>query len=231
MLHNIAIDKHFNCDAIYIPFTRDELCADTVKNIEEFTTNSASKGEHLIELYHGECNLSCLSKNSKIYVLGHGLDVQPNRKWSVAIADDKLPYDQLKHLPFYQWAYSITGGKNAISIDTVAERMIADGLLESDHLKIKLFFCDLNNKAEIIAKNFLSNFKDCNNSFTVDYYPNHNLYNPNEWNGKIHKWAIDNSTGNLVRASSIKQSFFSKKYSNDANCPQEFPELSMEICV
>lgn len=223
MLHNI--ETNLNDDVIYIPFTRDELCEQMVRNIQQFVENSAKNNKHYMVLFHGECNLSYLAQNAKIYVLGHGIDIRQPRKWSVVIADENLPYEALKYLPFYDWAYSITAGKKAISIDTVARRMIEDGILEADHLRIKLFFCDVNNKADIIAKRFLSHFKDSNNTFTIDYYFGHKLYNPNDLNGEIRKWAENAHTGKLVKASSIKQSLFTQpdKYYNDVESSQKAP--------
>ncbi|ARG97674.1 hypothetical protein [Legionella micdadei] len=204
---------------LYVPFNENELSLAVIKDINLFKYRSESiyKKKDLIILYHNECDLSTLPPNAKIYVMGHGIDCHPDRKKSSVLENQDLPYDEVKHLPFCDWAYAVSGGKKAITIDDIAERMIADGLLSTDYLNIKLWFCDVNNKAYAIAKRFVEHFHGYLNTFKIDYYPNNSLYSPSIREHEMHKWARNEKTGQVVRASIIRQSLFSNNPSSETN--------------
>ena len=198
---------------LYVPFKKDELSEEVLKDIKEFKSLSASKykNKKFVIVFHGETDLSTLPPKTKIYILGHGANISPNQRHDSAIDKVNVSYDEIKHLPVPEWAYAIYGGKKAISIDTVAERMIKDGLLKTNNIIIKLWFCDPNNRAFAIAKRFIQNFEAYPNIFRVDFYFNRILYSPTIWSGEMHKWARNEKTDELTRASEIKESLFSGK--------------------
>lgn len=196
---------------LYVPFISSELSDEVIADIEDFKKGGALQRKEYTILYHSYCDLSQLEKNAKVFVLGHGIDLSPDRKLSVAIRELEDNYELVKHLPYSDWSYSISGGAKAISIDTVAQRMIFDGLLKSDQINIKLWFCDENHKAYFMAKRFLDNFENITNDFRVDYYFNKLLRSPRLINGKRYKAAYDPKTSQSVKASSIKQSLFSRQ--------------------
>ena len=193
---------------IYVPFTKDELSQDFIDLAWGFKTESGRAGKKYSVIYYGEKALAELPKNAKIYVLGHGIDLSADTKWQSAMLDPSTPYEKLKGLPFSDWAYALTAGKTAISIDTIAERMKADGLLESDGLIIKLFFCDFNQKAFALAKRFMSNLEGSKPSYRIDYYLNQKLLTPVEESGTAHKLAEDSTTHTRVRASLTRKSLY-----------------------
>ncbi|WP_193786695.1 hypothetical protein, partial [Legionella israelensis] len=172
--------------------------------------NNELKGKNFKILRYGECDLSSLPRNSKLYVLGHGNNVNPNRMWCSTIADPTVPYSAIKHLPFDDWGYAVSAGKKFISIDTVAHRMKEDGLSESNNLSVKLWFCDPYYKAYAIAKRFIEHFKDSGVNLRVDYYLNRLLYTLTIKDGQIHKWARNAEYGNVNRASSVRKSLYCK---------------------
>lgn len=198
---------------LYLPFTKDELSDDMIKITEEFKTNSTNteKNQKFEILYHGQCDLSRLPKNAKLYVLGHGMNISPDKKLSSLLSDPDFKYDRVKHLSFHDWAYSISSKKTAISIDNVATRMIADGLLSAEDIHIKLWFCDMNYKAHGIAERFIAHLKDSQNTYRVDYYLNNFLSVPTMKNHETHKWGYtDKAFTNYTRASSVRESLFNK---------------------
>ncbi|WP_182351810.1 hypothetical protein [Legionella sp. PC1000] len=203
----------------------NEISEKMRKDIQTFRDNSASrfKNKNFVILYHNTCDLANLAPNTKIYVLGHGIDCYPDRKLSSTLDNPNLPYEELKHLPFHDWAYTVSGGKKAITIDEISKRMIADGLTKTDSITIKLWFCDPSNKAYIIARRFVEGFANYSNSLRVDYYENKILYSPTIRDGEMHKWARDEKTGQVVRASSIRASLFSKNHSDEN-------ETNMQAC-
>lgn len=201
---------------LYVPFTKDELTDTVKKSIEEFKDHS-SKIYTII--YYQQFDLSQLPEGTKIYIMGHGLDISPNRNKFTLLNDPKLPYEELQNLLFSDWSYSISGGKQAISIDTIAKRIKEDGLLNANNIHMKLWNCDPNNKAHAIAKRFIDHFKDSQNTYRVDYYLNRFLTNPLIKDGHLHKWASI-ETGNpvgTVRASAIRQSLFNKVQIQEGN--------------
>ncbi|WP_454781691.1 hypothetical protein [Legionella sp. WA2022007384] len=210
---------------IYVPFKEDEISENVKKDIQTFRDNSASrfKNKNFIILFHNQCDLSTIAPNTKIYVLGHGIDCHPDRKLSSVLNNPNLPYEELKYLPFHEWVYAVSGGKKVITIDDISKRMIADGLTKTDSIIIKLWFCDPSNKAYIIARRFLEGFANYSNSLRVDYYENKILYSPAIRDGEMRKWARDEKTNQVVRASSIRESLFSK------NHPHE-KEPNMQAC-
>ncbi|CDZ77186.1 hypothetical protein BN59_01468 [Legionella massiliensis] len=197
---------------LYVPFKQDELSEKTLDDIKTFKKNSKHQGKKFKILYHEHCDLTSLPINSTIYVLGHGLDCEPGGKSFARMTNPALAYDLVKHLPFHDWAYSISGGKAAIPIDEVANRMIADGALNTDYANIKLWFCDVNDKALSIAKRFMEHFENYATPLKVDYYPNHMLTNPLIKDGEMHKWGRNEETKEVVRPSTIRQSLFSHNH-------------------
>ncbi|WP_454785071.1 hypothetical protein [Legionella sp. WA2024007413] len=197
---------------IYVPFREDELSEKVKKDIQTFKNNNASrfKNKNFIILLHNQCDLSTLPPNTKIYVLGHGIDCHPDRKLSSVLDNPNLPYEELKHLPFHDWPYCVSGGKKAVTVEDISKRMIADGITQTDNITIKLWFCDPNNKAYIMAKRFLEGFADYPTSIRVDYYENKILYSPCIREGEMHKWARNETTTLVERASSIRESLFFK---------------------
>lgn len=209
---------------LYVPFKQEEMSEEFVTNVKEFKKHSESihKNKSFTILYAGECHLSVLSPYSKVYVLGHGIDLSPDKTWNAVLQDPSLPYHQLKHLPFTDWAYAVAGGKKAISIDMIAKRMIEDGLSDAKHINVKLWFCDVNAKAYAISKRFVEHFIKYKNELRVDYYLNHFLYTPTIRDKEMHKWAKSKTTNEVIRASQIRQSLF---------CSQKFPKLSSETTL
>jgi hypothetical protein len=233
--HSSPIDGY-----VYIPFARDEISEDVLADANKFIASSASPftRKNLKLFCYGDRDLSTLPPDSKIYVMSHGLDISPDKKFS-ALFDSPTVVNtpELQTLQYSDWAYSIWGGKKVISIDTVANRMINDGILGLKKPTIKLWICDPNCKAEAIAKKFISHFKDKDIQMKVDYYLNHSLtYHcimPDMREAGMHRWAINNSTESIVRASSIRQSLFNfnnPPAQNENNFNEEInnPSLSQE---
>jgi hypothetical protein len=209
---------------LYVPFAREEQSDEFRQLVEDFQACAAGgdKSKNFAIIYYGQEGLSDIPNKSKIYVLGHGMEVAPDKKVMTLFADPSLPYNQLKALPFSDWAYAVTGGNQAISIDTVAKRMIEDGLLNVYEATIKLWFCDPNQKAEFIAKTFLSHFKDFRHAYRVDYYLSQMLHSPCLKDGSKHKWSVQADKKEIVvRASSVRSSLFSYQQPAIENFPEK----------
>lgn len=204
---------------IYVPFRKDEVSQDYIDSVIEFQeTSIKNKEKKFIIIWYGECSLFNLPDNSNTYVMGHGIELSPDSMYNSALTSLKIPYSKLKSMPFFDWAYSIYGGKGVISIDTVAKRMIDDGILGTNNITIKLYFCDPNYKAYAIAKRFISHFSDYENNFRVDYYMGKDLYNPYKLGSEVHKFAYKDEKADPkgpVRASLIRKSLFNNKALND----------------
>lgn len=200
---------------LYVPFTLDELSDGDIKDVEAFRKSCASKykNKEFMILYHGQCDLSSLPKEAKIYVIGHGNSLSPSVKYSTALEDSEIPYKTLKWLPFADWAFTYSSDKKSISIDTIAERMIKDGLLHAKQLVVKLWFCDTHTKSRVMAKRFMEAVPKRNRECVarVDYYLNQTLYTPSLINGEMHKWAKDNDDSKLMRASLTRKSLVFKE--------------------
>lgn len=211
--NNQSIDGY-----LYIPFKGNEISEDYINMIDDFLKGSAGefKNKSFMVLFHGKCNLAELPENSKIYIMAHGYDISPNKKTEALLMNFDLPYDDLKHIPVPDWAYAVSAGARAVTIDTIANRMIEDGLLGLNTAQIKLWFCDKHNKAQAFAKRFCEPFKEYSNNFRVDYYQNQFLYNYVQTTNGMHKGAVDASNPiEIERASKVREAFFTK-HKNDA---------------
>jgi len=189
---------------IYLPFLKSECSENTLNRARKFkeknSTTSESENKTYKFIIYRKDTLSNLPPKSKLYVAGLGID----------LSSEKLDRSILEHIPGNQHIYSISGGKKAITVETLVKRMVEDGLLESDNLTIKLWFGDCDNKASLMADEFTNRLQDYHskNTFTIDYYPNAILYPPSTHGGKKHKWAVDMQSGERIMASKVRQSLF-----------------------
>lgn len=183
--------------------------------VQEFVQASQFKKKPVEVLFHGQCALSALPVDANIYVLGHGIDLRPDGNHR-GVMQYSLLFHMLESVAFGDWAFSVSGGLGAVAIDTVAERMMADGLSALEQASIKLWFCDPNNKAAAMAKKFQSRLDGLSGRFRIDYYPGHTLYNPSIHRGVMRKWVLNEKENESepVRASQIRQSFFTPDNEN-----------------
>ena len=195
---------------LYVPFTEEEMGATFEELIEKFRDNfeRSNKDKTLEVAYYGSKGLIDLPKKAKVYVLAHGTEVSLDLTWPATMPDPVALFDQLKAIPLVEWPYAVTSGKKAISIDTIALRMIEDGLLASDQITIKLWFCDLTQKALAIAEKFSRSLKNSRNTYRIDYYPNQSLSIPLQEKDGMHKRAKDSRTQAILRASCTRYSLF-----------------------
>lgn len=219
---------------IYFPFLKNECSERMLERLWEFKKKNAKsmkdgdKSYHILIYAKGKIfadgkNLSSLPLGAKIYVIGLGIDLTSvDRKGSL-----------LKHLPEGEHQYAVSGGEQAVSIKTIAERMITDGLLESKNFTIKLWFGDCNNRAELIANKFTDCLQkyDLKSKFTIDYYPNAILHAPHTHEGKKRHWVIDSKTEERKRASKMRYSllFDCSKHSSDQSSESASTEKSVDF--
>ncbi|WP_133132156.1 hypothetical protein [Legionella sp. W10-070] len=208
---------------IYVPTKKSEMPSDERVCLHDWLKEENQKS--VIVSYYGDRGLKDIPSHSKIYVFMHGTDVSANPFARGIDPELASSFESLSgHL-------KITDGKNDITITSLADRMIADGLFDNPrkYLRIKLFQCDPVNKASILAKTFLNRItkhplaKD--STIRVDYYPNHNVTIPYGYNGKNkpHKYAEkENESNSDVRASQIRRSLYS---------PESKPLLTIAIAA
>lgn len=98
---------------MYFPFKESQLSEEERAAKDRWLHNERINHKDVIILYHGD-KLSHIPSNAKIYISLHGTS---------------------------QANYNVTDGKNTISVQEIARRMIADGLLDDPKiLRLKLFF-------------------------------------------------------------------------------------------
>lgn len=177
---------------MYFPFKESELSEEEKAAKDRWLHNERINHKDVIILYHGD-KLSNIPSNAKIYISLHGTS---------------------------QANYNVTDGKNTISVQEIARRMIADGLLDDPKiLRLKLFFCDYVNKALPVAQAFLQSLrtepKSEQSRIRVDYYPDHLLASPGiSSSGKeIHKHGLKSPVRSAAdpRARDIRQSLYTNQ--------------------
>lgn len=190
---------------VYIPFIKKECSAKFLERINQFRSQEANQQYEF--LVHGKCDLSSLPPQSRLYIPGFGINLKN------AAIDSALLCD----LPVDDHPYAISGGARAVSIETVALRMQKDGMLESHDLVIKLFFSDVHNQAQKLAKKLQACLVEGNPkcTFTIQYYPDAHLYPPGTQKGKEHKWAVPNGTEVMMRAKEARAFLFFEPVSQE----------------
>lgn len=204
---------------IYLPFIKKE-CSDAMLQevllCKQYAREIGVEGSHYQFIAYGGKQLSNLPPNSRIYIIGDGVGLS-----SIRIHEE----DKDKCL---------SGGRQAITVNTLVERMIRDGLLDSDLLTIKLWFSDYRDNAVRIAEKFKTclEMHQAKNRFFIDCYPGHSLCIPLlqqvRQQYEKHQWAVNIETEACKRASTVRWSLFfnteSEKLSRQVD---EHEELSV----
>lgn len=212
MLDNKRFFKKPKIDGyLYIPFLKDELSTHFLMQAFNFQELSARQGKHFEIIRYNHFDFSGLEKFSKVYVLGHGTDLELGKS---SYRLSFKTYNLLKNIPFEDWPFTISSKEAFITIDELAKRMISDNLLAADQINIKLWFCDPAEKAHFLAKRFAKYLAKSNHNFEIDYYPGYELFTPKQYNGEQHKFTSKNDKKKLIRSSTIQKSIYTNGKQN-----------------
>ncbi len=158
---------------LYVPFKKKEVSERQKAIIKQWITIENTRSNHVNVCYLGEKTLQNLPKASKVYVLFHGKAGQA----SPLLTHEHVPTELARKFESFSTHLKVNDGKHSLLIPEVADKMVADGLLNgfAGHLNIKLFFYDENKKNALTLTDSFFNSLDAktkskNGNIKIDYY-------------------------------------------------------------
>lgn len=193
---------------LYLPFSNKELMqGDILQMAQNWQVTQLELGKSFKIIVYGDQQLSQLSAYDALYVLGHGENFSPNwRQFNHSLFDRSV----YQGMAFHEIPYCLRNGNTAISMAELGARMKADGLWQSNYVNIKLWFCDLNHKAEKMAQLLMNAIQHQGKQYKIDYYLSHLLLMPIQKNNRIANFAKPcEESEEYIEPESIVQSLYS----------------------